>query len=99
MAGADNKNKIKESKYAIQRTTEEDQEYQLKRAQRNRLDINSQILNEIIEVINEKINDHPKFDYLTYDFKIYTWNDALKKYAKRKLPNDCYYLGGLVPDD
>lgn len=92
-----NKDKVRESKYAIQRTPEEDNEYQIKKSKRNRLDINSNILNRMIDQIDDLVRDHPKFNYLATNIKIDTWKDVLKNYAKKKLPNDCFYLGGLVP--
>ena len=92
-----NKDKVRESKYAIQRTPEEDNEYQIKKSKRNRLDINSNILNRMIDQIDDLVRDYPKFNHLATNIKIDTWKDVSKNYAKKKLPNDCFYLGGLVP--
>ena len=51
----------------------------------------------MIDQIDDLVRDHPKFNYLATNIKIDTWKDVLKNYAKKKLPNDCFYLGGLVP--
>lgn len=92
------KSRVRSSKYVIQRTEEEDREYLEKRARRIRLDINGRIINspDFIQLINNKIVNHPKFSHLAVKASLQSWSDFVKS-CIRDTKNECIFLGRICP--
>ena len=88
------------SKYAEERTEEEDAQYLRKRVSRAGLDINSRVINtpEFIAVIAEKLQDHPHLKHLVaMPNESSTWTSICVQKCSKTLNNNCYFLSRIHP--
>ena len=86
------------SKYAIERTEEEDEAYLNRRQQRTRLDINARIINtpEFISILCNKLRDNPLLGHLALlpDPQV-SWETICRSVCTRKLNNKSFFLSGI----
>ena len=88
------------SKYAEERTDEQDNEYLRRRAERTRLDINARVINteEFIETIVNAIGCHPHLSHLCQlPPPALHWYTACKNYCPKKLMNGSNFLSQIHP--
>ena len=88
------------SRYAQERTAEEDAEYMNKRSSRARLDINGRVINtsDFINEIREKTRNHPHLSHLAaFPNETVPWGAVCSFYCKKKLNNNSYFLSKIPP--
>lgn len=90
--------KVTQSRYAIERSTEDDQVYLDSRRNRTRLDINAQIITAPTKINVDKVRGVPSLAHLAQiPYPGEKWVDFVNRVCQKQLPNRCFFIGRLPP--
>ena len=92
--------KVTTSRYAVERTEQEDQAYLEARRNRTRMDINAQVITTEAKIreIADKVRGVPSLAHLAqYPLAGERWINFVQRVCKKQLPNKCFFIGRLPP--